>query len=140
VEVEVEGEGEEERATNDFCRTNKQKKKIGFSARIKFSNIFVTNAQKRVLHSSNVYNFKQKTIQDKNVFWPMKQHFPKFFRYITSDQDLRAGLFSSQIYITSDIEHLTPKYQLFHIYRQVRRTRKKQGRYLLTTFKSRLSG
>ena len=64
--------------------------------------IFVTNVQKRILNSSNVYNFKHKTIQNKNVFWPMKQHFPKFV-----------------CCITSDIENLTPKYQLFHIYRQL---------------------
>ena len=53
----------------------------------------------------------------------MKQYFPKFVKYITFDIDLRALFYITLppplIYITSDIENLTPKYQLFHKYRQL---------------------
>ena len=52
----------------------------------------------------------------------MKQYFPKFVKYITFDKDQRADIHHSPpplIYITYDIENLTPKYQLLHKYRQL---------------------
>ena len=52
----------------------------------------------------------------------MKQYFPKFVKYITSDKDQRADIHHSPpplIYITYDIENLTPKYQLLHKYGQL---------------------
>ena len=50
----------------------------------------------------------------------MKQYFPKFDNYITSDQDLMYITLPPPLnYITSDIENLTPKYKLFHKYRQL---------------------